>query len=131
MNRNRYGRSVVVFVTVFCLLTAVAYGQRAAIKKVKWAREFVFKGVVENVDPNAQSVTVRSENIPGWLNSVSRYGMTLVNIRMTYKVDNPEVLKTLKPGDRVSATVLEGDFEVLYDLRVAPPEDTPVFFPKK
>jgi Cu/Ag efflux protein CusF len=131
MNRNRYGRSV-VFLTVFCLLTAAAYGQRVAINKVKWAKEFVFKGIVENVDPNAQSVTVSSENIPaGWLNSVFRYGMTPMNIRMTYKVDNPEVLKTLKPGDHVTANVLEGDFKVLYDLKVAPPEDTPVFFPKK
>ncbi len=50
---------------------------------------------------------------------------------MTYKVDNPEVLKTVKPGDRVTAKVYEGDFKVLYELRVVPPEDTPVFFPKK
>jgi hypothetical protein len=27
--------------------------------------------------------------------------------------------------------VYEGDFKVLYDLEVVPPEDTPVFFPRK
>jgi hypothetical protein len=64
---------------------------------------------------------VTNENIPGWLNYK----------KMTYKVDNPEVLKTVKPGDRVTAKVYEGDFKVLYELTVVPPEDTPVFFPKK
>jgi hypothetical protein len=41
------------------------------------------------------------------------------------------VLKTVKPGDRVTAKVYEGDFKVLYDVKVVPPEDTPAFFPKK
>jgi hypothetical protein len=36
----------------------------------------------------------------------------------TYTVDNPEVLKTLTPGDRVTARVVEGNFKVLYDVRV-------------
>jgi hypothetical protein len=50
---------------------------------------------------------------------------------MTHQVDNPEVLATLKPGDRVTAKVSEDDLKVLYDVKVVPPEDTPVFFPKK
>jgi hypothetical protein len=40
---------------------------------------------------------------------------------MSYTVDNPEVLKTVKPGDQVTAKVYEGDFKTLYDLKVAPP----------
>ena len=49
----------------------------------------------------------------------------------TYRVDNPGVLTELMPGDRVTAKVYEGDFKTLYDLQLASPEDTPVFFPKK
>ena len=125
MNRNRYGRSVVWFVAILCLLTAVAYSQRVDKKGKKepppFAVAFVFKGIVEQVDANAKWVTVTNENIPGWQNYK----------KMTYKVDNPEVLKTVKRGDRVTAKVYEGDFKVLYDLRVVPPEDTPVVLPKK
>jgi Copper binding periplasmic protein CusF len=118
MNTNRYHRAVLVFVTVFCLLTAGAYGQQAGKRGKK---EFTFKGIVESVDANAKWVTVTSENIPGWLNSV----------KSTYKVDNPEVLKTVQPGDRVTAKVYEGDFKVLYELRIIPPEDTPLSLGKK
>ena len=49
----------------------------------------------------------------------------------TYRVDNPAVLIELMPGDRVTAIVYEGDLKTLYDLQLVPPEDTPVFFPKK
>jgi len=125
MNKKQCRRCVVLFATILCL-TAVAYGQRhATYKQETWnkieKKEFVFKGIVEKVDANARWVTVTNENIPGWQNYKT----------MTYKVDNQEVLKTVKPGDRVTAKVYEGDFKVLYELRVVPPEDTPVFFPKK
>jgi len=124
MNKQQCRRCVVLFATILCL-TAVAYGQRADKKGKKepppFSVAFVFKGIIEQVDANAKRVTVTNENIPGWQNYK----------KMTYKVDNPEVLKTVKPGDRVTAKVYEGDFKVLYELRVVPPEDTPVFFPKK
>jgi hypothetical protein len=103
---------------VFGLLTAVAYGQRADKREKK---EFTFKGIVESVDANRKWVTVTSESIPGWLNSV----------KSTYKVDNPDVLKTVQPGDRVTAKVYEGDFKVLYELRAVPPDDTPLSLGKK
>jgi len=108
----------VLLATTFCFLTAAAYGQRA---DKKGNREFVFRGVVESVDSNARWVSVTNENIPGWLEPV----------KMTYKVDNPEVLKTVQPGDHVTAKVYAGDFRVLYEFRAVPPEDTPVFFPKR
>ena len=44
---------------------------------------------------------------------------------------NPEVLKTLEPGDRVSARVYEGNFKVLYELKLVPPEDLHAQFPQK
>ena len=124
MKKKQCRRCVVLFATIICL-TAVAYGQRADKKGKKepppFAVAFVFKGIVEQVDANGKWVTVTNENIPGWQNYK----------KMTYKVDNPEVLKIVKPGDRVIAKVYEGDFKMLYELRVVPPEDTPVFSPKK
>jgi len=49
----------------------------------------------------------------------------------TYRVNHPEVLRNVVPGDRVRATVFEGDFKVLYDLKVVPPEDIPIVLPRK
>lgn len=107
MKKHKSGRSIVLAATILCLLVAAAYGQ--ADKKGR--KEFQFKGKVEKVDPNAKSIVVNNENIPGWMSSMS----------MSYTVDNPEVLKTVKPGDQVTARVYEGDFKTLYDLKVAPP----------
>ncbi len=56
-------------------------------------------------------VTVNNENIPGWMMSMT----------MTYKVDKEAVLKDLKPGTLITATVYEGDFQTLYNIKVAPP----------
>jgi hypothetical protein len=118
MNRKQYRRYVVLFATLLCLVPVVAYGQRAD-KKAK--QEFVFKGKVVKVDANAKTVTVLNDYIPGWTQSVSG----------TYTVDNPEVLKTLEPGDRVTAKVYEGNFKVLYELKLVPPDDLPAQLPGK
>ena len=136
MNKKQCRRCVVMFATILCLLAAVAYGQQVYNQgKVfvvdGWKKDFLLKGIIENVDVNTNWVTVTHENIPGWTNSIFNYGLTASKITMTYKVDNPEVLKIVKPGDRVIAKVYEGDFKMLYELRVVPPEDTPVFSPKK
>jgi Cu/Ag efflux protein CusF len=136
MNKKQCRRCVVMFATSLWLLAAVAYGQQVYNQgKVfvvdGWKKDFLLKGIIENVDVNTNWVTVTHENIPSWTNSIFNYGLTASKITMTYKVDNPEVLKTVKPGDRVTAKVFEGDFKVLYDLKVVPPEDTPVLFPKK
>jgi Cu/Ag efflux protein CusF len=137
MNKKQRRRCVVLFATILCLLAAVAYGQQVYNQGKKlfvvdrWKKDFFLKGIIENVDVNTNWVTVTRENIPDRTNSIFNYGLTASKITMTYKVDNPEVLKTVKPGDRVTAKVFEGDFKVLYDLKVVPPEDTPVLFPKK
>jgi Cu/Ag efflux protein CusF len=40
---------------------------------------------------------------------------------MTYKVDKDAVLKDLKAGDQIAATVYDGDFQTLYNVKVLPP----------
>ena len=138
MNKKQYSRSVAVLITSLCLLSALAYSQQraprvdrfgyyATLPEVWSAPEvspnkkvFVFKGKVEQVDRKAQTLVVTNEPIIGW-----RFAMTA-----TYTVDHSEVLTNVIPGDRVTAKVYAGDFKVLYGLRVIPPDDTPVLFPR-
>jgi Cu/Ag efflux protein CusF len=78
----------------------------------KGKKAFAFKGKVEKVDQNAKTLTVANENIPGWMMAMT----------MTYGVDKDTVLKDVKTGDQITATVYEGDFKKLYDVKVVPPE---------
>jgi Cu/Ag efflux protein CusF len=42
---------------------------------------------------------------------------------MGYKVDKPEVLKKIKAGDRIMATVYDGDM-ILHNVEVMPPDES-------
>jgi protein SCO1/2 len=75
-------------------------------------KDYAFKGKVEKVDLKTKMVTVNNENIPGWMNSMT----------MVYKVDKEAVLKDLKPGVQITATVYDGDLQTLYNVKVAPPK---------
>jgi len=74
-------------------------------------KEHAFKGKVESVNEKGKMITVNNENIPGWMPSMT----------MTYKVDKEAVLKTVKAGDSITATVYDGDLQTLYNIKVAPP----------
>ena len=71
-------------------------------------KPLVFKGKVEGVDASAGTLKVNNEKVEGWMDPMV----------MDYKVDNPEILKTVKTGDQVTATVYEGDM-VLHKVQVA------------
>jgi Cu/Ag efflux protein CusF len=71
------------------------------------AKSHAFRGKVVSVNPAAGTLNVVNENIEGWMAPMT----------MAYKPDNPEVLKSLKAGDQVTATVYDGDFTTLYNLK--------------
>jgi protein SCO1 len=86
------------------LLAAVCLAQAAPAKKA-----YTFRGKVEAVNTGANSVTVNGEKVEGWMDAMT----------MGYKVDDPAVLKNVKVGDRITATVYEGDM-TLHKVQVVP-----------
>ena len=86
------------------LMAAVCLGQAAPAKKA-----FTFHGKVEAVNVSTNSVTVNGEKVEGWMDAMT----------MGYKVDDPAVLKNVKVGDQITATVYEGDM-TLHKLQVVP-----------
>jgi Cu/Ag efflux protein CusF len=95
-------RILALVLVMACLSAPLAVAQQNAKKS------YVFKGKVESVGP--RSLTVANDKIEGWMDAMT----------MMYVVDKPEVLKTIKAGDRITATVYDGD-TVLHDVKVVPP----------
>jgi Cu/Ag efflux protein CusF len=87
-------------------LAPVAASLRAQAKK-----SFVFHGKVQKIDAGAKSMTVDGAAIPGWMDAMT----------MNYTVDNADVLKTVKVGDMIEATVYDGDI-TLYKVHVIKPD---------
>jgi Cu/Ag efflux protein CusF len=83
------------------LVAAACLGQAAPAKKA-----FTFHGKVQAV--SADGLTVDGEKVDGWMDAMT----------MKYKVDDPKVLKTVKPGDKIKATVYEGEFTSLHKVEV-------------
>jgi Cu/Ag efflux protein CusF len=86
------------------LMAAGCLGQGAPAKKA-----LTFHGKVEAVNIGANTVTVNGEKVEGWMNAMT----------MGYKVDDPAVLKNVKAGDQITATVYEGDM-TLHKVQVVP-----------
>ncbi|HYA16286.1 MAG TPA: copper-binding protein [Bryobacteraceae bacterium] len=82
--------AAIVAMAVICLV-------QAGLAQNK--KPMTMKGKVEGVDVAAGTLKVNNEKVEGWMDSMV----------MDYKVDNPDVLKTLKTGDQITATVYEGD----------------------
>ena len=96
-------RSIAVFSMVM-IFAAVCFGQAAPGKKT-----YSFHGKVEAVNDSAGSLTINGEKVEGWMEAMT----------MNYKVDDPSVLKKVKPGDQIMATVYDGDL-TLHKVQVMP-----------
>jgi Cu/Ag efflux protein CusF len=104
IRRNPF--TVILGACLFTLLLAAPALAQAA------KGEHAFKGVVQKVDEKAKSMMVDGENVPGWMMAMT----------MSYSPDKEEVLKTVKVGDQITATVKDGDFKTLYNVKVVTKE---------
>jgi Cu/Ag efflux protein CusF len=83
-------------------LVSLCFAQGASSKK-----SYTFHGKVVSVDKGAKKLTIDGEKVEGWMEAMT----------MGYQVDDPAVVDKVKPGDRIMATVYDGDF-VLHNVKV-------------
>ena len=102
-------RQLLIVAAVLLLTAAVCLGQGTPGKKT-----YTFHGKVTAVNQSAKSLTVDGEKVEGWMDAMT----------MDYKVDDPAVFKKVKPGDRIMATVYDGDL-TLHQVQVMPPGGAP------
>jgi Cu/Ag efflux protein CusF len=89
---------------VACLLGMTATAQQSK------GKSHTLEGKVEGVQTDR--LVVNHGKVEGYMDAMT----------MPYKVEKPDILKQVKVGDRISATVYDGDY-TLYDLHVVPPQD--------
>jgi Cu/Ag efflux protein CusF len=91
--------------------SAAMLGPLAALVYAQGAKKsFTFHGKVESLDAASKSMTVDGDNVEGWMDAMS----------MKYTVDNADVFKTVKVGDRIEETVYAGDYK-LYKVHLIKP----------
>jgi len=94
---------IAVVLAVAGLLATSAMAQQGTQK----GKSHTLAGKVEGVQ--ADRLTVNHGKVEGYMDAMT----------MPYKVDKPDILKTVKVGDQITATVYDGDF-TLYDIHIVP-----------
>src|SRR3954470_16107000 len=99
MRVHRILHMLAIALTIACLAGTAATAQQAK------GKSHTLEGKVEAVQTDR--LTVNHGKVEGYMDAMT----------MPYKVDKADVLKNVKVGDRISATVYDGDF-TLYNVRV-------------
>ena len=89
------------------ILAAGGWLGTSALAQQAKGKSHTLAGKVEGVQ--ADRLTVNHGKVEGYMDAMT----------MPYKVDKPDILKQVKVGDRISATVYDGDY-TLYDVHVEP-----------
>ena len=97
-----------ILAAVLALASLFAVGSFAQDKSKAKAKSYTFHGKVEAITD--KGLTVNGEKVEGWMDAM----------KMTYPVDKPDVLKMVKVGDTIMATVYEGDM-TLHNVMTMPP----------
>ena len=92
----------VQFLITLALLAGLLLAQQG-----KKAAAHSLTGKVEAVNAASNSLTVNHGKVEGWMDAMT----------MAYKVYKPELLKGIKAGDQIKATVYDGDYK-LHDVAV-------------
>jgi Cu/Ag efflux protein CusF len=100
-------KSILALVVV--LATLLASTSRAQDKAKEKGKGMMFHGKVGAV--TEKGLTVNGEKVEGWMDAMT----------MTYPVDKGDVLKKIKAGDHIMATVYQGDM-TLHNVEVMPPD---------
>jgi len=104
MKALRIFRGFAALLSVAFLLAASSVAQQAK------GKSHTLEGKVEAVQ--ATMLTVNHGKVEGYMDAMT----------MPYKVDKPDLLKNVKVGDQIKATVYDGDY-TLYDIQVVPKQD--------
>ena len=91
-------------VALACLFAVNSFAQDKTKGK---AKSYTFHGKVEAITD--KGLTVNGEKVEGWMDAM----------KMTYPVDKPDVLKMVKVGDNIMATVYDGDM-TLHNVMTMP-----------
>ncbi|MEO8053358.1 MAG: copper-binding protein [Acidobacteriota bacterium] len=95
-----------------CLFTVSSFAQdkMKMVEKGKdnaKSKSYMFHGKVEGI--TEKGLTINGEKVEGWMDAMT----------MSYPVDKPDVLKKVKVGDMIMATVYKGDM-TLHNVEVMP-----------
>lgn len=89
------------------ILTVMAAATLFAGQHAKNAKSYTLKGKVTEVGKDV--LTVNHDKVDGYMSAMT----------MPYKVDKVDILKKVKTGDQIEATVYDDDY-TLYDIKVVP-----------
>ena len=98
------GSILAAVLALACLFTVSGFAQEKAKGK---AKSYTFHGKVEAITD--KGLTVNGEKVEGWMDAM----------KMTYPVDKTDVLKMVKVGDNIMATVYDGDM-TLHNVMTMP-----------